>query len=368
MKKAINMCVLVTLICSTNLVAFFGFKTTEPKSLPPSKPALTLSSKTHLNPTELFSTSFYSDDSFFYGEDKNAQRYELYLKANYQNVAGQVQETDDSSQALLKMSPHEAAYDIRARFLFEAGKFKELAELPIFDARKWKTTSWETLLLGARALEAISNTEKANELFDFIVKKYSDKDQVAYFNVIRLLKHGNNERAIESIDSFLKSATLKSRHAIFYQLKASIFMQPPSIDPKKALAMITKSLELNPRSSKGWMTKIALHDRLGQTDKSITALRSILSIADDSSLRKALVEKLFKNSNFLEAAKELEKIKEKTPEHYFDLALLYWKSKNRKTAEKNINRSLKLNKTFAKARLLNIEVLLSQQKKDKALS
>ncbi|MFC1854408.1 tetratricopeptide repeat protein [Candidatus Dependentiae bacterium] len=326
------------------------------------------------HPTEMnlttkspISNIIFSQDSFFHEKDESAEKYELYLKAIYQNTSGDRGAVEDTSSSLMSMAPHAAAYDVRTKYLFETGQFSKLIKLPIFSSDDWKKLNWETILLGSRAMEAAGKTKRSDAMFDYLREKHPDRDQIVYFDSVRLLKRGNRDKALERIDSFLEGATLKARHAIFYQLKASVFMKPPKVELKKALSMINKSLELNPRNPKTWLSKAALHDRLGQDDKAINALRSLLNTTDNPSFRKILVERLFKKSQFKKAAEELEKINEETPEHYFDLALLMWKAEDFKNAEKNINKSLSLNKNFRKARFLKLEILLAQDKKNKIL-
>lgn len=307
--------------------------------------------------------AFLADDTLFVEPSNKAEQYELYLKASYHQARGDVARADKASKSLMSMEMPAAAYDIRVRHLFETGALEELIKLPLFGAKEREKVDWETLLCGARAMDMVGQSKRADELFAYLTKVAGDKDQVAYFDVVRMLKRGDRDKAIERSEAFLKGTTLKARHAMFYQLEAAAYLQGSSIDLNKAMEKIDKSLELNPGSEKGWQTKVVLHEKLGQVDEAIKALKSLVGLVDDVGLRKTLVERLFRQGKFADAIVELEKVAEETPEHYFDLALLSWKGGDWKKALGKLGESLALNPRFRKSRMLKLEILIAKNER-----
>jgi tetratricopeptide (TPR) repeat protein len=354
-------------MAESKLFSYINTKTNETNSVicNKCKPDVEPSFKsTNLFPSEPNSSiSFFADDDFFLQSGDSSENYGLYLKANYQQFRGDTDGAARTSQMLVDKGAPVAAFDVRVNNLFETGQFKELIKLPMFEKIKRDKVEWETMMLGARAHDSLNNREQADELFKYLEERESDRDQIAYFDVMRLLKSGRIKDSIDRIESFLKVSTLKPRHAMFYQLKAAALMQPPKVDYAGALESITKSVELNHRSEKGWQTKAALHERLGQPEEALKAISTLVSITNNQDLRKALVERLFKANKFEQAATELEKVAEETEAHYFDLALLYWKNKQNDKSLENLKKSIKINPGFSKARLLSLEILLSQKNK-----
>ncbi|MBT4594387.1 tetratricopeptide repeat protein [bacterium] len=251
--------------------------------------------------------------------------------------------------------------------LLESAKFQEALNASKLYTKKYGE-SIDVSLVQARALEFLNKNEEAKEVFAKLLKDFPDRKDLAYHYALFDIKRQNFEGAIGTIDTFLEKTNLRGSHAPFCFLKATIFLQPPHPDEKKALLWFDKALELNPRFERAWRMKVAVYEQLGDVKGVMKSLKSALSISpDDNDLRKILVTSYFKHKMFLEAHDELLKISEETEEHHFDLALTSWNAKKFEDALKEIDESLRQSKNFRKAKLLRLEILLALGKKEEVL-
>lgn len=302
-------------------------------------------------------------------KSNDAKHYELYLKTEYELAGNRLSQADEVSEMLMDLNPPLPAHLARARLLFESGKFFELVQLPYFSEIE-KAKDWETILMGARAYEMIGMLTKAEKLFDKAMVDHADKDQVVYHRVMHAIKRSNTDEASKIIDKFLKSSNPKARHSIFYQLKAAITMQADNPNLEQALKAINESLKLNPRSEKGLRMKLLIIEQMKKnkihvdpTDL-IETYKLACSITEDKTLKKALIDRLFKSGHYKQAYEELVHLEEKTAEHYFDLALLAFKGGNLEASLSHAEEALSEDKSFIKAQMLKLEIL-SEQKSDK---
>ncbi len=308
-------------------------------------------------------------------ENENIHHYELYLKTEYEIASNRLKEAEEISKILIESKPPLPAHIARARLLFESGKFFELIQSPFFSEIE-KTKDWENIIMSARTYETIGMDDKAQNLFHKAMEKYPDKDQVVYYSVMHEIKKGNTKNAEEMIDKFLNSSPPKGRHSIFYQLKAAINLQKDNANItnlQEALETINKSLQLNPRSEKALRMKILILEQLKQLGITIdqkdliTTYKQTCTLTEDNTLKKILIDKLFKAGYCKDAYQELSSIKDTTPEHLFDLALLSYKLGKLELALSHTEQALKLNKNFLKALMLKLEIL-SKLKPEQAIA
>jgi Flp pilus assembly protein TadD len=297
---------------------------------------------------------------------QDSRHYELYLKTEYELSSNRSLKAASVSKILIDSNPPLPAHVARARLLFEEGKFFELIQLPFFSQIN-KSADWETVLMGAKAYEMVGMFSKAEQLFEQAMESHADKDQVVYHRIMHAIKRGQNQLALKIIDDFLKASNPKGRHSIFYQLKAAIKLQEDNPDLDAALAAVSKSIELNPRSEKGLKMKIIILEQLKKKAQPVNqqdlvrTYKQTCALTDDLSLKKALIDKLFKLGFFKQAYQELETLNESTTEHFFDLALLAFRAGNLELALLQVQKSLVKDKNFLKGLMLKLEILSAQK-------
>lgn len=317
------------------------------------------------------------DDDYFTevdDEEEKAQKqqklYFLYLKASYLHARGKVKEATATYQSLLEHNPPSYVYDGYLTLLFDMGQFQaiiglvEKKEAPIQRILKHNL---DLQLIVAQSYIHVNQDQKAGIMLTKLAKEHPDNVQIAYYAAVALLKGNQAAKATEFIDTCLANQSLQSKHFLFYFLKSKIYLAQQNLP--QALSCIEKSLEKFPKFDRGWLLKGMLMEQQGKVTEAISGYKSFLDIVGrDAMVEKQLIQLLFSQKRFSEAADYLKKIKSESPEYFFDLALIQHKGNDFGAAYSNIKKALKLNPDFKQARLLAVDILFAQQKYDHVLS
>lgn len=299
-----------------------------------------------------------------------ATNYSNYLKACYLHAQGKGKQSFDAYQQLISRNPTAYVYDGFFRLLFDVGQFKAITTTFEKQQEKFTTAFKDNLdikLILAQSYLQSDQDEKAETLFAELADAYPDNDQIAYFKALGFMKNESFDKAQAYLNECLENQTFRSKHFLFHFLKSKIYLH--NNHHKEALAEIEKSLELFPKFDRGWLFKAMLLEQQGAINDAISGYQRFLTIVGrEESVEKQLIQLLFLQKRYPDAAKVLRKIKSSAPEYYFDLALLELKSGNFKDAQGAIEACLAKAPTYAKARLLKIEILGAQQKGQEALS
>ncbi|MCK4650696.1 tetratricopeptide repeat protein [Candidatus Babeliales bacterium] len=296
---------------------------------------------------------------------QNDQKYLLYSNACYHHFSGKIDKSLKLFQKSFSNNFSVYIYEGFFRLLFDIGQFTKIIDLEkkvkgVFD------NNLDIQLIFAKAFFGANIIDQAEKLFEKLVKKYPYNEPCTYYMTICYIKNNKIDKALQFIEKCIKNPSLRSKHFLFYFLASRIHLQ--SGNNQKALELIKHSLNLYPRFEKGWLFKALLEEQLGRVKNAISGYQKFLDIVGrDLIVEKQLINLLYSSGEFNQAADLLRKIKANTTEHFSDLALLEWKAGNYKEALKNINKSLQKNPQFRKSKLLKIEVLLSQNKKDEVL-
>ncbi len=295
-----------------------------------------------------------------------AEDYFLYTKANYQHKISQHDRALQTFQRLFERNPSVYAYLGYANLLFDSSQFQKIIDLPDNVKEKFKDNIDFQLTL-AQAYLFSDQDKKASKLFETLSLENPNNEFIAYYTAVSYLKNNQIDKALGFIDRSLNKKSLASKHFLFYFLKSKLFMQLGQ--PHKALEFAEKSVELFPRFDKGWLFKALLCEQLGRANDAIKGYQKFLDLTGhDTAIERQLIHLLFLQKRFGDAADVLKKVPGDSPDYYFDLALVEWKSGNNKAALENINKSLQKVSGFRKAKLLKIELLLSLNKLDQALN
>ncbi len=306
-------------------------------------------------------------------EDKQkstAATYARYLQASYLHTRGKAADAFKAYQYLLAQEPSPYTYDGFVRLLFDTGQFKGIVSLYENKTAILETAFKDNLEFQLMVAQAYLNTDqeiKATSLFTALAEKHPDNEQVAYYTAISLIQNNQLEKALSFIDECLEKPVLHSKFFLFYFLKSKIYLQ--SNQPAQALAMIEKSLEAFPKFDRGWLFKAVLLEQQGKINDAISGYKKFLDlVGSEETIAKQLVQLLFSQKRYSEAAHYLKKMRNHVPEYHFDLALIEFKAENYISALEHINTCLSKTPDFKQARLLKTEILLAQKNPQAALA
>lgn len=303
-------------------------------------------------------------------EMKNQQEmYYLYLKAEYQHNQAQVEGALSSYHMLFDQKPKIYAYDGYIGLLFNIGNFAKIVEVVEKNQSEFDTllkNHTELQMTIGQAYLHINQDDKAAKIFLDLAQHNPDNDQIAYYTAIAQIKGNKLNDALKFLNTCLERPGLRSRHFLFQFLKSKIFLQQH--DFVQAGQCIEKSLELFPKFDRGWLLKAMLLEQQGKINEAIGGYKQFLDIVGrDVNVEKQLIQLLFAQKKFQEAAVFLKKIKNNSAEYYFDLAVLEQRAGNFDAALTHIDESLTRDPNFKTGILLKLELLINQKKVDQAI-
>ena len=310
----------------------------------------------------VFGFKMQSSDETLGDEAKN---YFLVLKRDYLHYKGTPAKTLEALKTHEMINGPAQSKEGLIRILFDINQFDKIAKL--FDETKGAfDNDLEIQLIFAQSFLNLSQDEKAESIFKKMSEKFPDNEQVAYYTAVSYIKNNQIDKALNFINQCIEKQGLRNKHFLFYFLKSKIYSQLGM--NKEALEFIEKSLDLFPRFDKGWLLKALLEEQLGRVNDAIKGYKSFLDLVGrDAAVEKQLVHLLFSQQRFGEAADVLRGMEVDSPEYFFDLALIDFKAGKQNLALESIEKALQKFPDFRKARLLKVEILLSQNQKEKAL-
>ena len=302
-----------------------------------------------------------SDDSG--AIDIQSKSYELYLKAEVLRNSKQVRSAAIVYQKLFYNSPSVYANEGFIKLLYDIGQFNKIADISVKIKNLFKNNLQMQLVFAQSYLYANKDKE-ADSIFSTLAKDHPDNEHVAYHSAILLLKSGKLKEAIDFLDKCLMNPSLISKHFLFNFLKSKVYLQTKKFD--LALKCIEKSLALYPKFDRGWLFKALLSEQIGRVNDAIKGYKEYLGIVgSDSSVEKQLIHLLFMQQRFTEASQVLKSMGVETAAYYFDLALIEWKKKNYSLSLTYIDKSLKKDSSFKKAKFMKIELLFAMHNYNK---
>jgi len=141
------------------------------------------------------------------------------------------------------------------------------------------------------ALQMLAYNPEAMDILVPVHNKFPTHQKVA--SLLATLYDLNNEpqNAIEVTEKYLNSSVLKPMDFIMLFKNASRYVKLD--DKKKALEIVKKSLELQPKFINGWMLSAAINDQLGNTQEAIDDCLKGLETGGPNAIMHQYLIKLF---------------------------------------------------------------------------
>ncbi len=302
--------------------------------------------------------------------ETKADAYDHFLQATYLQAKGDTGGALRSFDLIMKTHPTQHMLEPYLQALFDGEHFSRLVD--VYESSKKKidpllAKNYMTKAFIAQAYLSTKKEKKAQLLFDELLSERSNDVQLCYFIAVGYLKTKRYQAAIKLLQECTNNTALKSKQYLFHFLLSKAYLE--SNRPKEAMASIELSIAQFPKFDRGWLFKAILHEQQGKIDDAIKGYKKFLDLTGrDQSIEKQLVQLLFSQQRFGEAASYLKKLSDDAPEYCFDLAVIQAKGGNYEEALPTINKVLAHDPLLEKARLLKIEILLNSNKTSDAIS
>ncbi|KKQ49535.1 MAG: Tetratricopeptide TPR_1 repeat-containing protein [candidate division TM6 bacterium GW2011_GWF2_38_10] len=296
------------------------------------------------------------------------ESYARYLQACFLHSKGKAHEAFKAFQQLLAKPHPPYIYDGFFKLLFDLGQFKQISTLyqqkkAYFHKAFNKNLDFH--LIVGQAYLYNNQEQEALTVFKKLATTYPDNDQIAYYTALSLIESKQYDKALEHIQSCIARPTLHNRAFMFYFLSAKIYHQQKNYD--QALDTVEKSINLFPRFDRGYLFKAMLLEQQGKIKDAIAGYQQFLHVVgSEETIEKQLVQLLFAEKRYPEAAHYLKKMNRRGPAFSFDLALIEYKAQNHHDALNHIEEALSLEPHNQRAQLLKTEILLAQKNLDQA--
>ena len=296
-------------------------------------------------------------------EENKSTMYYSVLKAGYHSNAGNAGKALKSFNSAFEMQPSIYIYEPYLKLLFEMGNLKKVIDIYSKNTKKFETkfkNNMDFWIVIAQALLVSNKDDEAGKIFGDLIKNFPDNEQVAYYHTMSMLKNNQLDKALTFLNDCLNKPIFKQKFFLFYFLRSKIYLQKSRHE--LALKDIEKSLQLFPSFDRGWLIKSMLMEQQGKVNEAIKGYMQFLSIVGrDEMVEKQVIQLLFNQKRYDDAAKDLKKLKGDTPEYYFNLALIEFNSGRLPQALKMVNTCLSRSPLISTARLLKIDILLSMK-------
>jgi tetratricopeptide (TPR) repeat protein len=305
----------------------------------------------------------FADDNAVSETTNAADVYNLVLKAGYYANDGKTRKALSTFDEIFAQKPSLYVYELYFKLLFDIGETQKIVDIykkKEVDFTKNFTANLDFWLVVAQSLLITNQDEKAEKIFVRLAKNFPDNEQVAYNYAMSMLKNNQPDKAIDYLKECIEKPLFKQRHFLFYFLRSKAYLQKNKLDP--ALKDIEKSLELVPQFDRGLLIKAMLLQQQGKVNEAVKGYKQFLSIVGrDEMVEKQIIQLLFLQKKFDDAAKYLKKLKGDTAEYYVELALIEMSALRHKQALAAINTSLKKSPNLINAKLLKIDILLAMK-------
>lgn len=296
--------------------------------------------------------------------------YDQFLRATYLHAKGDNPAALKAFEEVVSEKREQATLEPYINLLFDSEKFEQLVQVYEQNQGIVDEIMKKNFMVKASIAQGYLSTgkiKKATQLFNELLASNGNDVQLNYFIAVGYLKTGNHKFAIDLLLASVANHAFKNKHYLFHFLLSKAYLETNKIT--EAMKSIEESIALFPRFERGWLFKAILHEQQGKINDAIKGYKKFLDLAGrDQGVEKQLIQLLFGQERFGEAAEYLKKLSQDSPEYSFDLALMQSKNLDYEAALHAINRTLSFNPTDSKARLLKIEILLNSKKIEEAMS
>ena len=301
--------------------------------------------------------------------DDKTTIYSQFLQGSYLQSKGNSVSAVNAFEHVMKIYPTEHIVEPYLQGLFETEQYAKLVETYEKNKKKIIARHSNNLMIKAylgQAYLSIQQEAKGSALFQELMCSNGNDVQMCYFIAVGYLKANLVTKAIKVLQECIANPNLHDKRYLFHFLLSKAYLEANR--PTEAMASIEESITQFPKFDRGWLFKAILFEQQGKINEAISGYKKFLSLSGpDQSIEKQLIQLLFSQERYDEAADYLKSLSADAPEYGFDLALVQSKSGNYDQALTSINKVLTQNPTLEKARLLKIEILLNSNKSDDAI-
>lgn len=279
-----------------------------------------------------------------------ADHYHLYLWGYYNQLENNMDIAQECYTKIFNNNGSLYTYPGYVEFLFQLQKYPIILQLmPSLEESLKDCFSLQKIFI--KTLEIAGKREEADKKIIALGEKFKNKPEFAYNTALAYIRINDIKKAITVLDAYLKNSAERTEHAMFYFLKAQLYMK--SYNKKEALTMVKKCLELNPSFQEGWLFSGIINELEGDLNEAITGYSNFLTfVGHDAAVEQQLLMLFFKK-NTSSLAQEPHSLPS------FEKALQLYKQKKYKESLDELNAHLNKSANDEQARLLKIQLLCS---------
>ncbi len=303
---------------------------------------------------------------FVHGQKKtnnqDANRIASLVRAEFELARGDTKKTFDALGEYFHAGGDDTGKKILWRNLAQAERYDIIAD----QTNDFK----DDLEMQSIYIQALLTTQREKDacaLLRELAIAHPENEQIALLFVMLHAQAKEYDEAFGAIDRFLSSSSPSRKHSHFYFLKAKLHLQRKEYE--KALVATAQATKLYARHKKAWLMKALLEQQLGNNDQAIDGLRRYLSLkGDDQIVERQLIDLLVAQGHHQEAIKIHQTHNDDSAEYYFEHALIESKAQEIKNAISDVELSLTRDPKLAAARLLAMQLYLSEKNIDAMLA
>lgn len=290
-----------------------------------------------------------------------ADQLHTYFWANYHQFRGNKEQASTWYQNMFKNNPPLHTYLGYIHHLDETGNHKKIVEIfPTIEAQVQDNPKIQ--LIYALALEAVGNTNAADEQLVNLQNKFKGDKEITFYTANKYLRSKEPENALLVIDDYLKSTTRRPQNFIFYFMKSQIYAQLNKNE--EALASVKQAIQLHPQFDKAWLMLALLEEQAGKIQEAIKGYTSYLETTTEPN--KSIEQHLMQLALKQELAQKNKRMVILDPA-CFEKAATLFERKQYRQALSTVNECLTQTPEHVELRLLKLRTLMAMEQEKEAI-
>lgn len=289
---------------------------------------------------------------------EHTNHYHLYLWGYYNQLQNNAPIAEECYTRIFNSKGSLYAYSGYIDFLFATHRYKTIVQIMPRVQTVFKDAI-PTQLIFIKTLEKIGNQQEADKRMIALSGINKQNSEIVYNTALAYFRMNDTLKAIDFIDQYLQSIPEKMETFIFYFLKAQLYAR--IYKKNDALAMVKKSLELNPSFQEGWLFSAIMHELEGNIDDAIVGYQKFLTLVQHDPAVEQQLLSLFLKKN------QKGGVTITHEEHLLEQAIALYNEKKYTQSLSVLNNYLEKNPADEQARLFKIELLCALNQGNDAL-